>query len=234
MRISASGATSVESLQGSEAMLGAGSLEARATLAGLRLGELQLAVERVDLGRDVEDASIGLMIAGDFRCQTPVVGATGQVHGLVIGGRLAADGVDEPHGEWFGGGVANVRGGGVQVVLKDGVAFLAESAKCKGDGAVAQFDVARLTHNIVGIGDDEVGKSAVILLESFGALCVGLTRHLRTEVSKLLAELLDLGFGLKMLEGTADSRIGEADGDGAEGACVELRVSLHDIEGALR
>ena len=36
-----------------------------------------------------------------------------------------------------------------------------------------------------------------------------------------------------MLEGTADGRVGEADGDGAEGAGVELGVPLHDIEGAL-
>ena len=117
--------------------------------------------------------------------------------------------------------------------MKDRVALLTEGAECKGDGAVAQFDVARLAHDVVGVGNDEVGESAVILLESFGALCVGLTRHLCAEVSKLLAELFDLGFGLEMLEGTADSRIGEADGDGAESARVELWVPLHDIEGAL-
>ena len=76
-------------------------------------------------------------------------------------------------------------------------------------------------------------SSAVILLESLGALCVGLTRHLRTKVSKLLAELFDLGFGLEVLEGAADSRVGEADGDGAESARVELWVSLHDVEGTL-
>ena len=86
MRVSASGATSVKSLQGSEAMLGAGSLEARATLTSLCFGELQLAVERVDLGRDVKDASVSLVIAGDLRCQAPVVGAAGQVQGLVVGG----------------------------------------------------------------------------------------------------------------------------------------------------
>ena len=37
-----------------------------------------------------------------------------------------------------------------------------------------------------------------------------------------------------MLEGAANSRVGKADGDGAEGASVELWMSLHDIEGALR
>ena len=85
MRVSASGAMSVKGLQGPKTMLGAGSLEARATLTSLRLDELQLAVERVDFGRDVEDTSIGLVVAGDLCCQAPIIGATGQIHGLVIG-----------------------------------------------------------------------------------------------------------------------------------------------------
>ena len=233
MRVSASGTTSVKSLQGSEAVLGAGSLEARATLTSLCLGELQLAVERVVLGRDVEDASVGLVVASDLHCQAPIVGAAGQIHGLMVGGRFASDGVDEPHWKWLGGGVADIGGGSVQIVLEDGVALLTKGAECKGDGAVAQFDVARLAHDVVGVGDDEVGESAVILLESFGALCVGLTRHLHAEIGKLLAELFDLGFGLEMLEGATNSRVGEADGNGAESARVELWVSLHDIEGAL-
>ena len=67
----------------------------------------------MDLGRDVEDAGVRLVIAGDLCRQTPVVGAGGQVHGLMIRRRLAADGIDEPHWKWLGGGVANVRGGGV-------------------------------------------------------------------------------------------------------------------------
>ena len=113
MRVSASGAASVESLQGSEAVLGAGSLEARATLTSLSLGELQLAIECMDLGRDVEDASVGLVIASDLCRQAPIVGAAGQIHGLMVGRRLAADGVDEPHRKWLGRGVADVRGGGV-------------------------------------------------------------------------------------------------------------------------
>ena len=233
MRVSTSGTASIKGLQGPETMLGTGSLEARATLTSLRLDELQLAVERVDLGRDIENASVGLVVAGDLCCQAPVVGAAGQIHGLVVGRRFAADGIDEPHREWLGGGVADVRGGGVQVVLEDGVAFLTEGAECEWDGAVAQLDVARLAHDVVGIGNDEVGESAVILLESFGTLCVWLTRHLRAEVSELLAKLLDLGLGFEVLESTADSRVGEADGDGAESARVELWVSLHDIEGTL-
>ena len=93
--------------------MGAGSLEAGATLTSLRLDELQLAVECMDLGRDIEDAGVGLMVAGDLCCQAPVIGATGQVHGLVIGRRLAADSIDEPHRKWLGGGVADIRRGGV-------------------------------------------------------------------------------------------------------------------------
>ena len=234
MRVSASGAASIESLQGSEAMLGAGSFEAGATLTSLCLDELQLAIECMDLGRDIEDASVGLVIACDLGRQPPVVGAAGQIHGLVVRGRLPANSVDEPHGEWLGGGVADVGGGGIEVVLEDGVAFLAEGTECKGDWAIAQLDVARLAHDVVGVGDDEVGKSAVVFFEPLGALCVGLTRHFRAKISELLAELFDLGLRLEMLEGTADSRVGEADGDGAESARVELGVSLHDVEGALR
>ena len=37
-----------------------------------------------------------------------------------------------------------------------------------------------------------------------------------------------------MLEGTADGRVGEADGDGAEGAGIQFGMPLHDVEGALR
>ena len=118
--------------------------------------------------------------------------------------------------------------------MEDGVSLLTEGAEREGDRAVAQFDVARLAHDVVGVGDDEIGESAVVLFESFGALCVGLTRHLRTEVDKLLTELLDLGFGLEMLESAADGRVGEADGNGAEGARLELWVSLYNVEGALR
>ena len=117
--------------------------------------------------------------------------------------------------------------------MEYGVVLLAEGAECEGDGAVAQFDVARLAHDIVGVRDDEVGESTVILLEPFGALCVGLARHFRAKISELLAELLDLGFGLEMLEGATDGCVGEADGDGAEGACFEFWVSLHDVEGTL-
>ena len=120
------------------------------------------------------------------------------------------------------------------MLFRSGVAFLAEGAECEWDGTVAQFDVARLAHNIVGIGDDEVGESAVVLFEPVGAFGVWLAGHLGAKVGELLTELFDLGFSLEMLEGTADSRIGEADGDGAEGASIQFGVPLHDIERALR
>ena len=117
--------------------------------------------------------------------------------------------------------------------MEDRVAFLAEGAQCERNGAVAQFDVARLAHDIVGVWADEVGESAVVLFEPFRALGIGLAGHLRTKIGELLTELFDLGLGFEMLEGTADGRVGEADGDGAEGASVELGMSLHDIERAL-
>ena len=96
------------------------------------------------------------------------------------------------------------------------------------------MNVTCLAHDIVGVRDDKVGESAVVLFEALRALGVGLARHFRTEIGKLLAELFNLGLGLEVLKGAADSRVGEADGDGAEGAGVEFWVSLHDIEGALR
>ena len=94
-------------------MLGASSLEAATTLASLRLDELQLAIERMDLGGDIEDAGVRLVVSSDLGCEAPIVRAAGQVHGLVIRGGLASDGVDEPHGKWLGGGITDVGGGGV-------------------------------------------------------------------------------------------------------------------------
>jgi hypothetical protein len=37
-----------------------------------------------------------------------------------------------------------------------------------------------------------------------------------------------------MLEGTADGHVGETNGDGSKSAHVELRVSLHNVEGTLQ
>ena len=146
----------------------------------------------MDFGRDVEDARVCLVVTSNFRRQSPVVSAAGQFHGLMIRRRLAADGVDEPHWKWLGGGVVDIRGGGVQVVLEDGIVFLTEGAQHEGDGAVAQLDVVRLVHDIIGVGDDEVGESAVVFLEPFRALCVGLAGHFCAKISELLTELFDL------------------------------------------
>ena len=113
MYVGTRGATSIQRLEGSEALLSMGPLEATVTLARARLDDLQFAVEGMDLGGDVEDPGVRFMVAGNFRHQTPVIGAMGQFRGLMIGGRLASDGVDEPHGEWLCGGVADVGGGSV-------------------------------------------------------------------------------------------------------------------------
>ena len=113
MCVGAGGTTSVEGLQGPETMLGPSSLEAATTLTSLCLDELQLAIERVDLGRDIENTGVRFVVAADFRCEAPIVRAAGQIHGLVIRGGLASDGVDEPHWKWLGGGITNVGGGGV-------------------------------------------------------------------------------------------------------------------------
>ena len=211
-----------------------GPLEATATLACAHLDDLQFAVEGVDLGGDVEDSGVGVVIAGDLRRQTPVIGAAGQLCGLMIGGRLASDGVDEPHGEWLCRGVADVGGGGIQVVLENRVAFLSQGAEGEGDRAVSQFNVSGLAHNAIAIRDDEVGESAMVFLEPIGALCVGLAGHLGAEVGELLAKLLDLGFGLEMLKGAANGRVGQTNSDSAEGAGIQLWMPLHSVERALR
>ena len=196
------------------------------------LDDLQLAVEHVYLSHDVEDVSIGLVVVGKLGCQAPIVHAMGQVHGLVVGRRLPGYGVNKPHREWLSGGIAYIGRGGKQVILENGVALLTESSKCKRDWAIAQLDVARLAHDTVGVWDGEVGESAMVLFESVGALCVGLTRHFHSKIGELLVKLLDLGLGLEVLEGTADGHVGEANGDGAKGSSVEFRVPLHDIERA--
>ena len=84
MRVSASGATGVEGLEGSETVLGASSLEAAATLTTSHLDNLQLTVERVYLGCDIEDAGVGFVIASELGCQASIIRTVGQVHSLVI------------------------------------------------------------------------------------------------------------------------------------------------------
>ena len=92
-----SGATSVKSLKGSEPLLSMSPLEAATALTGGSLDDLQLAVKHMDLCRNVEDMSVGLVIAGDLGCQASVVRASCHLHGLVVGRRLPRDDVDEPH-----------------------------------------------------------------------------------------------------------------------------------------
>jgi hypothetical protein len=43
-------------------------------------------------------------------------------------------------------------------------------------------------------------------------------------------ELGDFTFGLKVLERAADGRVGQTDGDGAEGVRVEVSTGLEDID----
>jgi hypothetical protein len=80
-----SGAASVQSLKGSETVLGAGPFEATMALTTSGLDHLQLAVEHVYLYCNVEDTSICFVVAGDLGSQPPVIHATGQLNGLVIG-----------------------------------------------------------------------------------------------------------------------------------------------------
>ena len=101
-----------EGLKSPEAVLGTSPLKAAVALTTGCLDNLQLAVEYVYLGHNIEDSRIQFMVVGKLSDQPPVVCAVGQLDGLVIGRRLLRDGVDEPHWEWFGGSVADVGGGG--------------------------------------------------------------------------------------------------------------------------
>ena len=66
--------------------MGVSPLKAAAALMTGGFDHLQLAVERVYLGHDVEDTSVRLVITGDFSSQPPIVRAAGQFDGLVVGG----------------------------------------------------------------------------------------------------------------------------------------------------
>ena len=170
MCISAGRATSVEGLKSPEAVLGVSPLKAAAALTTGHLDDLQLAVEHVYLGHDIEDSRVQFVVAGELGDQPPVVCAVGQLDGLVIGRRLPGDGVNEPHWEWFGGSVADVGGGGEWVILEDRIAILAEGTEREGDWAIAQFDVLGLLHNTVHVGDGEIREAAVIFFKAIWAL----------------------------------------------------------------
>ena len=98
----------VERLKPSKIVMGAGSLKTSSALTASCLDDLQLTIECMHLGGDVEYPSIQLMVAGEFGNQSPVVCAACQVHGLVIGRCLPRNGINEPHGKWLCGGVAIV------------------------------------------------------------------------------------------------------------------------------
>ena len=68
----------------------------------------------------------------------------------------------------------DIGGGGEQIVLEDGVSLLSEGAEGGRNRAIAQFDVARLAHDVVGVGDDEVWETTMVLFKSLGALCIRL------------------------------------------------------------
>lgn len=112
MCISAGGVASVQSLKGSETMLGASPLKTTMALATSGLDHLQLAIKCVYLCRDVEDTSVHFMVVSNFGGQSPVVCALGQLNGLMIGRRLPGDGVNEPYWEWLSGGALDIGRGG--------------------------------------------------------------------------------------------------------------------------
>ena len=58
--------------------------------------------------------------------------------------------------------------------MKDRIAILAEGTECKGDWAIAQFDVSGLSHDTVHIGDGEIREAAVIFFKAVWALSVRL------------------------------------------------------------
>ena len=72
-------------MKGSEAMRGTSPFEVAVALMAGCLDDLQLTIERVYLGRDVEDTGVGLVVLCKLGGQPPVVGASGQFHGLVVG-----------------------------------------------------------------------------------------------------------------------------------------------------
>ena len=112
MHIGISGTAGVEGLKALETMVSAGSLKMAVALMTGCLDNLQLTVERVYFGHDVEHPSIWLVVMGEFGDQPPVVCALCQIHGLVVGRCLPRGGIDEPHGEWLSGGIVIVWEGG--------------------------------------------------------------------------------------------------------------------------
>ena len=107
--------------------------------------------------------------------------------------------------------------------MENWVVLLTEGSECEGDWTIAQFDVARLAHDTVGVGDGEIGETTVVLFKPLRALCVGFTRHLRAKIRELLMELSDFTLGFELLEGMAN-------GNGSEGVGVKVGASLEDVD----
>ena len=84
MRVGTGGTTSVQGLQSPETLWSTSTLEATTALTSGCLDDLELAVKRMDFGRDIEDAGVGLVVPSDLSCQSPIVGAASQIQGLVI------------------------------------------------------------------------------------------------------------------------------------------------------
>ena len=88
MCIGVSGMMGVEGLESSKVVLGLSSLKMAVTLVTSHLDDLQLAVECVYLGCNIEYTCIQLVVAGELGDQPPVIRAIGQIHGLMVGRRL--------------------------------------------------------------------------------------------------------------------------------------------------
>ena len=85
MRVSVGGMASVEGLESSEVVLGTSPFKAAAALATGRLDDLQLTVERVYFGHDIENSRVRFVVVGKLGDQPPVVCAASQLDGLVVG-----------------------------------------------------------------------------------------------------------------------------------------------------
>ena len=99
----AGGTMRVETLKFCEAVMGFGSFHVCLTLVTHHLDDAELGIECVHLGCNVEYVGVCLMVPSHLCHQSPVIDASCSLHGLMVGHRLLRYGVDEPHGEGFGG-----------------------------------------------------------------------------------------------------------------------------------
>ena len=115
------------------------------------------------LGGNVEDMGVHLVIAGQLCNQSPVAGLLHQLHGLMEGSGPPGYSVDEPHGEWLGGLIMVIGGGGEKVILEDGVPVVPYGSQGEGDWAVAQLDEVCLVHNAIWGRNGKVGEVSLVL-----------------------------------------------------------------------